>query len=114
MFLSNMSPKVMLFLWLLLYGSVSRGRGWTETCAGSLVCKITCKIVFSVCKGWKGARRCLQRAEVAGTGDSGHWKAVAEDGRDSSKPPPAPSSWSAPALQSVPGFPVHVEVSMSS
>lgn len=66
-----MSPKVMLFLWLLLYGSISRGRRWTETCAGSLVCKIMCKIVFSVCEGWKGARRCLQRAEVAGTGDSG-------------------------------------------
>lgn len=49
--------------------------------------------------------------EVAGTGDSGHWKVVAEDGKDSSKPPAAPSSWSAPALQR---FPVHVEVSMSS
>lgn len=55
-----------------------------------------------------------QRWPGQGTGDSGHWKAVAEDGRDSSKPPAAPSSWSAPALQSVPGFPVHVEVSMSS
>lgn len=73
MFLSNMSPKVMLFSWLLLYGSVSRGRRRTETCAGSLVCKIRCKIVFSVCEGWKGARRCLQRAEVARTGDRGQW-----------------------------------------
>jgi len=51
-----MSPKVMFFLWLLLCGSISRGRRRTETWTGSLVCKITCKIVFSVYEGWKSAK----------------------------------------------------------
>lgn len=64
------------------------------------MCKIRCKIVFSVCEGWKGARRCLQGAEVAGTGDSGHWKAVAEDGRDFSKAPAAPRGQRSPAEHS--------------